>query len=179
MSFDATSRVLNGVPSEVGTFNVTYQVTDSGTPQQTAIQTFKLVVNFSASLDLTTPIDREFLPNSEITPFNLPAATGGAQPYTYIMTGLPTGLSFDDDDLSVSGTPTVVGTSEVTYRVRDNGGNTVDREFSIEIQPVGRRYIAVVEDAGQSPHPNSSRATTILPPQPCLGCRTGREPVTS
>ena len=53
----------------------------------------------------------------------LPAVEGGTPPYTYSLTGLPAGLSFDPDTRTVSGTPTTLSeTVVVTYMVTDGSG---------------------------------------------------------
>ena len=69
----------------------------------------------------------------------LPAATGGDvsksgrainSPYTYAVSGLPAGLSFDAATRTVSGTPTVGGTHTVTYTADD-----ADAFYSLKASP--------------------------------------------
>jgi hypothetical protein len=52
------------------------------------------------------------------------AATGGASPYTWSVSGgsLPEGLNLDPSSGIVSGTPTAAGVSDVTFEVTDNLG---------------------------------------------------------
>ncbi|MYF38226.1 MAG: hypothetical protein F4219_05595 [Gammaproteobacteria bacterium] len=70
-----------------------------------------------------TAADRRFAPNEEITPFTLPAATGGdlgTFPHLlYSVHGLPAGLTFDPATRRVSGTPTARGPFTVTYVAED------------------------------------------------------------
>ena len=171
LAFDPDSRLLSGSPRENGTFGLVYGVSDSGTIIQTDNELFDLVISSADALDLGTPLDRDFTPSTAITPFDLPAASGGRQPYTYIVTGLPAGLVFDSGTREVSGTTETSETAEVTYRVRDDMGTTVDKTFEIEVQAVGHRWTAVVDDngtvtaaeisAGESHRPN---ATTLALP---------------
>ena len=72
----------------------------------------------------------------------LPAATGGDvrtslgsavnSPYTYAVSGLPPGLSFDAATRTISGTPTGSGTYTVTYTADDADGN-----YSLKATPSG------------------------------------------
>ena len=147
MEFDPESRILSGTPTESGLFDIDYVVTDSGDTVQTATQTFRFTIRSATVLSLASVNDRTFVPDESITPFILPAATGGVPGYTYIVTGLPEGLEFDPDPdtREVSGTPTATGENEITYRVSDAEGTQHEVEFNINIETAGRRYIAVLE----------------------------------
>ncbi len=63
----------------------------------------------------------------------LPIATGGRSPLTYTLEGLPNGFSFDADSRILSGTPTLVGTSNVIYTVTGSADATATLEFVIDI----------------------------------------------
>ena len=68
-----------------------------------------------------------------IDDIELPEATGGEGDRTYsVSNNLPAGLSFDADDLTVSGTPTVAGETTVVYTVIDAEGSAATT-FTIEI----------------------------------------------
>ena len=146
LAFDPESRELAGVPTESGVFNPAYSVSDSGTIEQTASQSFELTVRSASALAVQDVPDMVFEPNAQITPFTLPAASGGVSPYIYIVTGLGEGLNFNDDSREISGTPTTTGVRFVTYRAEDQEGIQVDSDFTITIEVEGRRYITVVED---------------------------------
>ena len=68
-----------------------------------------------------------------ISPLTLPAATGATSPYVYATSGLPRGLAFDVRTRIVSGTPTVISTSNVTYTVTDANNNAVAFQFQIRV----------------------------------------------
>ena len=68
-----------------------------------------------------------------ISPLTLPAATGATSPYVYAASGLPLGLAFDAMTRIVSGTPSSIGTSNVTYTVTDANNNLVAFQFQIRV----------------------------------------------
>ena len=147
--FDPGNREVSGTPTRPGIFSVSYSVTDTGTPAQSVNTAFTITIRTSAVLALPDPPDRRFVPNVKISAFTLPPATGGLQPYTYIVTGLAPGLSFDADSREVSGTPNRTGTYTATYRVVDSAedGSSVDQTFDIAVAVAGSRYIAVLQSS--------------------------------
>lgn len=64
-------------------------------------------------------------------------ATGGTTPYSWnVATGaLPSGLSLGGASGSISGTPTASGTFAFTAQVKDAGGQTAQKAFSLTIAP--------------------------------------------
>ena len=64
----------------------------------------------------------------------LPAATGGSTPYSYSISGIPTGLSFNSSTRRITGNVTPVGDYTVTYSVSDDLGDTVSRTFNWEVE---------------------------------------------
>ena len=59
----------------------------------------------------------------------LPQAIGGTSPYTYVVSGLPAGLSFDSSTRIVTGSPTSRVSPTVTYQVTDSNSKSVSCEF--------------------------------------------------
>ena len=123
LAFNAGTRVLSGTPSTAGgPTTLTYTATDSATTPTVATQTFSVTVN--AALALTAPTDQSYGAGTAIAPLTLPVATGGTAPVTYTLTGpsagpLPAGLTFNATTRVLSGTPTVVGATELTYTATD------------------------------------------------------------
>ena len=119
ITFDAATRTLNGPATSVGTLIVTYRASDSATPTGVATQLFTITI--TAPPTLTLPL----IPNQdaaigEIYSFALPPATGGIGPYSYTVTGVGFGLTYDADSRTISGLPSQITTINILYEVEDS-----------------------------------------------------------
>jgi hypothetical protein len=65
------------------------------------------------------------------------SASGGTAPYTWVATGLPTGLSIDTSSGLISGTPTATGTFTVTVTAKDAAAATGATTFTWTIGAAG------------------------------------------
>ncbi len=68
----------------------------------------------------------------------LPFASGGTLPYAYSVTTLPPGLNFIMIKRTITGTPTVSGTTVVTYTVTDSGTVSASDAFTITVSDNGQ-----------------------------------------
>ena len=70
-----------------------------------------------------------------ITALVLPEASGGTAPFTYSLSALPAGLSFDTATRTISGTPTAAtdGAVLVIYTVIDSEGSAAALTFTITV----------------------------------------------
>lgn len=78
------------------------------------------------------------LPSAGVVNTVFPAATGGAAPYSYSVSGLPPGITFSAGSRRASGTlPTVATetTYTVTYGVTDGAGASASVSFSATVVP--------------------------------------------
>ncbi|WP_423911117.1 putative Ig domain-containing protein [Candidatus Spongiihabitans sp.] len=142
LTFDAPSRTLSGIPTTAGETQLTYWVTDSASRQQFA-QTFTITVE-PGPLALPVVTDRGHPKDVKIADDVLPEATGGTGTLTYTLTGpeggaLPDGLSFAPDTRTLSGVPTTVRATELTYTATDsaNPSATATRMFTVAITVLG------------------------------------------
>ncbi|ONF74369.1 S8 family serine peptidase [Amycolatopsis keratiniphila] len=71
------------------------------------------------------------------------SASGGTSPYTWSATGLPSGLSIDSASGSITGTPTTVGTANVTVTARDSAGRTGSASFRVVVGSTGGECQAI------------------------------------
>ena len=116
LGLDSTG-VISGNPTGPGVFSFSVRVTDSAGAKATG--TFAITVT-PTPLKITSPATLA----SGIAGFEYPAqvlsASGGTPPYTFGVTGtLPAGLTFSNG--SISGTPTIAGSSSFTLTVSDSG----------------------------------------------------------
>jgi len=111
-----SNGLLNGTPNTPSTFNFTVQAT-GGDPQQTAQQSFSIVILPALTITTTT------LPGATLNtayPSTPLLATGGRSPYTWANIGaaLPAGMSLSAGGV-LSGTPTTPGNVSITVQVTD------------------------------------------------------------
>ena len=120
LTLDGAHSYISGTPTQLGSYPVTLQATDSGTPQQTAqwSTTFSVV---PPQLNVTSILPTKM-------PLNVPvqwtaAAQGGTPPYHWSPpTGtLAPGLSFEPNTGDLTGTPTTLGMYNFTLTVTDSG----------------------------------------------------------
>ena len=126
LAFDAASRTLSGTPSEVAISLMTYEVTDAD--GDTATLTFEIEVDTMPSFDGATVADQSYRTGEEIGVLGLPVASSGDGPLVYSLSPEVPGLTFDAGSRTLSGTPTVAGTYELTYRVEDSDTNVEESD---------------------------------------------------
>ena len=134
LSLNASTGVLSGTPTAIGTFSVTIRATDSSTGTGApffAQQNYTLTVN---------------APAVTLTPASLPApqiavaynqqlsASGGNGSYTYSLSSgaLPTGMTLTSSGL-LAGTPNAAGTYSFTVKATDGLGFTGTQAYSTSV----------------------------------------------
>ena len=137
LSLNGATGLISGTPSTpVVNTPLTFKVADSGSPVQTASQSFTLTIQ-PATLVVTT----SSLPNGQaLTSYSQTlAATGGTGAYTWQLTAgtLPTGLSLNASSGLISGTPAVPTTATLGFKVTDSGSpvQTANASFNLTIIP--------------------------------------------
>ena len=129
LTFVQSSRTITGTPTVAKDFEVTYTATDEDNDE--ARQTFHIVVYALPSLSEVADV---MATKDEVFTLILTAVSGGREPFTYTVTGLPTGLSFVESSLTIAGTPTLVEDAAVTFAVEDGDGDTASQEFQISVE---------------------------------------------
>ena len=129
LTFVQSSRTITGTPTSAKDFEVTYTATDVDNDE--ARQTFHIVVYALPSLREVADV---MATKDEVFTLVLTAVSGGKEPFTYTVTGLPTGLSFDKPSLTIIGTPTQIQVADVTFAVEDDDGDTASQEFKISVE---------------------------------------------
>ena len=128
LTFIQSSRTITGTPTVANDFEVTYTATDEDNDE--ASQTFHIVVYALPSLREVADV---MATKDEVFTLVLTAVSGGKEPFDYTVTSLPTGLSFVESSLTITGTPTQVQVADVTFAVEDDDGDTASQEFQISV----------------------------------------------
>ena len=138
--FDPATRVLSGKPSVSGSFTITYEVRDAGSPSfvdRSATTTFPITVdaNTAPVFGAGVSIDAQnYLQNSPITALTLPQTTGGNAPITYTLTPAIPGLTLNPTSRVLTGTPTTAAASaQYTYTATDTDDDSVTLTFNIVV----------------------------------------------
>ena len=151
LSFVQSTRTITGIPTEAGTKDVTYTVTDSRSAS--ASDDFTITVTESQTEpqgetgdgdgnDVNTQDPPELTLGDttglsatvgELFTHRLPAASGGTIPYLYSVTSLPDGLMFTRGTQTIAGSPTVKGTTVITYSVTDGNNGEASDDFTITV----------------------------------------------
>ena len=112
--------------------NIEDLVTIDGEPSGIALSIPQ--TNGGLRFDPNTIADQTFTMGTYAS-VTLPEAAGGTAPYTYSVSALPTGLSFDATTRQLSGTPTTaVNAHPVTYTATDATGTSASLTFTITVR---------------------------------------------
>ena len=133
MSFDAEARSLIGTPTHLGTTAATYTAKDATSRTASLRFTIDIIQPPLAFTDDDIP-DQRFTVGYPITPLVLPQVTGGTAPYTYTLSPIPSGLTFDVGTRQLTGTPTTaMNATDTTYTATDAAGASAALNFTIEV----------------------------------------------
>jgi hypothetical protein len=139
LSIATSSGVIAGTPAQSAIDNatVTVTVTDTSSPQQTAMAVLGLTIAPAKLAILTTA-----LPNGIVgTAYTgIIAASGGVAPYTFSASGLPSGLSINASTGAITGSPAqgTMGTYTPTFTVKDSATTspqTTTAQISLQVLP--------------------------------------------
>jgi len=129
ISFNATTRVVSGTPTQSGNFTISVKVTDNGGATLTVPYSLKV----NGVLNLPTATLPDGLVGTSYTAPALPAVTGATGTVTYSVGPLPTGLTFDPATRVISGTPTVGGAFIVKMTATDSAGPVTSSDYPLNI----------------------------------------------
>jgi len=155
-TYNEFSAEFSGTARQLGTYNITIQATDSGSPPQVATQAFTIVVS---PLPLTSGAPLSPAPINEPYHSQIPASSG-TPPYSWTITSgnLPPGLILNASTGSIDGTPTQIGTFNFVAKITDSG-NPVQtgsfNDFIVIRKQLGRNdSIATATPIGNTPGSN-------------------------
>lgn len=129
LSLNPTTGEITGTPTTAGAYAFTISAT--GTAGAPGAVDVNLTVLPATTLTVPTTIAAGTY--GEPLDISL-AATGGTEPYQYVLTGtLPQGMSFDAATGTLSGTPTTLGSFNLSLTVTDANAFTVTRDYSLTV----------------------------------------------
>ena len=129
--FNTFTRRISGTPRQ-GEGKTQYTLTAFDVNGDSDTYDFHLTVE-GPTFGSLSAIDRTFNIDREITPVQLPEATGGT--LTYTTTALPTGLVFNEATRRISGTPAASQPrTRYTLTATDMGGNRAFYDFYIAVR---------------------------------------------
>ncbi|MCD8926084.1 putative Ig domain-containing protein, partial [Staphylococcus epidermidis] len=147
VTFDEATNTISGTPSEVGSYTVTVTTTDeSGNETET---TFTINVEDTTKPTVESIADQTQEVNTEITPIKIEARDNSGQAVTNKVEGLPDGVTFDEATNTISGTPSEVGSYDVTVTTTDESGNSETTTFTIEVKDTTKPTVESVADQKQ------------------------------
>jgi hypothetical protein len=126
LAINSLTGVISGTPTAVSVPTVSITLTD--TSGATDVNTFIM------EIDDPPTISTSSLPAWTINRPYLAALVGldGTTPYSFTSTALPAGLSMTTDGI-ISGTPTALGSTAVTFTLADAAGATAPKSLTIVI----------------------------------------------
>ena len=133
LSLDANTGTISGTPTVAGSFSVTFQVTDS---LNAVAATPSLTVTIAQPVSISTLS----LPSATVGQVYSASltASGGKAPYSWSLSAgsLPAGLTLSSGGV-ISGTATVAGTFNPTFRVRDSNGAVSSKTLGLTVAAAG------------------------------------------
>jgi hypothetical protein len=190
LTLDATSGVINGTPTAVGSSTFTVQVTDGAC---TVTKQYTIVINCPTSY-VFNPVTNSNLPNAIIGvaySTTISQTTIPPSQFTWSATGLPTGLTIDSNTGVISGTSNAAAqTYNVTVTVTGTGPyntcsasatyNLVLAACNVTINPatlpdgtVGSSYNQTITQTGLTGMVTWSVSSGALPAGLTLNATTG------
>ena len=147
VTFDEATNTISGTPSEVGSYTVTVTTTDeSGNATET---TFTIDVEDTTKPTVKSVSDQTQEVNTEITPIKIEATDNSGQTVTNKVDGLPDGITFDEATNTISGTPSEVGSYDITVTTTDESGNATETTFTINVEDTTKPTVEDIADQTQ------------------------------
>ncbi|MEB7330428.1 putative Ig domain-containing protein, partial [Staphylococcus epidermidis] len=147
VTFDEATNTISGTPSEVGSYDIKVTTTDeSGNVTET---TFTIDVKDTTKPTVESVADQTQEINTEMTPIKIEATDNSGQAVTNKVEGLPAGITFDEATNTISGTPSEVGSYDITVTTTDESGNATETTFTIDVEDTTKPTVKSVADQTQ------------------------------
>ncbi|MCW7872316.1 putative Ig domain-containing protein, partial [Staphylococcus epidermidis] len=147
VTFDEATNTISGTPSEVGSYDITVTTTDeSGNATET---TFTIDVEDTIKPTVESIAGQTQEINTEMTPIKIEATDNSDQTVTNKVEGLPDGVTFDETTNTISGTPSKVGSYDITVTTTDESGNSETTTFTISVEDTTKPTVEDITDQTQ------------------------------
>ena len=147
ITFDEATNTISGTPSEVGSYDITVTTTDKNGNSETT--TFTIDVEDTTKPTVESVADQTQEVNTEITPITIESEDNSGQTVTNKVDGLPDGVTFDEATNTISGTPSKVGSYDITVTTTDENGNSETTTFTIDVEDTTKPTVESVADQTQ------------------------------
>ena len=147
VTFDEATNTISGTPSEVGSYTVTVTTTDESGNSETT--TFTIDVEDTSKPTVESVADQTQEVNTEIEPIKIEATDNSGQAVTNKVDGLPDGVTFDETTNTISGTPSEVGSYDVTVTTTDESGNATETTFTINVEDTTKPTVESIANQTQ------------------------------
>ena len=163
--FDQETRLLTGIPTELGVYDVAYVVTDVDGDTFWILFSIE-VVEPDSSPDLTQAgglADQTYDKDVEIENLKLPEAVGGNYPLVYDLSPSIPGLQFNAESRQLSGAPTTTGFYRMTYSVTDEDGDSDSVSFDLKVVvPISPADLIDVDGCENGRFTNGSSSSGLI-----------------
>ncbi|PTE61137.1 YSIRK signal domain/LPXTG anchor domain surface protein, partial [Staphylococcus epidermidis] len=147
VTFDEATNTISGTPSEVGSYTVTVTTTDESS--NATETTFTIDVEDTTKPTVEDIADQTQEINTEIEPIKIEARDNSGQAVTNKVDGLPDGVTFDEATNTISGTPSEVGSYDITVTTTDESGNATETTFTIDVEDTTKPTVEDITDQTQ------------------------------
>ena len=131
----------------MGSYDIKVTTTDeSGNATET---TFTINVEDTTKPTVESVADQTQEINTEIEPIKIEARDNSGQAVTNKVDGLPDGVTFDEATNTISGTPSEVGSYDITVTTTDESGNATETTFTIDVEDTTKPTVEDITDQTQ------------------------------
>ncbi|WP_176745252.1 putative Ig domain-containing protein, partial [Staphylococcus sp. HMSC064E11] len=141
------TNTISGTPSEVGSYDIIVTTTDENGNSETT--TFTIDVEDTTKPTVEDIADQTQEINTEIEPIKIEARDNSGQAVTNKVDGLPDGVTFDEATNTISGTPSEVGSYDITVTTTDESGNATETTFTIDVEDTTKPTVEDITDQTQ------------------------------
>lgn len=122
INFDSDTRIIFGVPTNVGSGTITIRATNSEGIDDWTIDYVTGAALVAPSFTDNTGDNQAWIQGTAINNITVPEASGNPTPTYMVVGNLPNGINFNVVNRVISGSPTVIGSGTITIRATNTEG---------------------------------------------------------